>query len=98
MGLTSSRSISRAAAICGLIFVGLNIADAWLTKQLLTSGWQEANPIVNFYGPNILIKGLLALAIVALLVRFGKAKFLPVLNICMLAVVLWLSAGVLGFI
>lgn len=98
MGLASRHSIGRGAVICGLIFVGLNIADAWLTNQLLNSGWQEANPIVKFYGPNMVIKGLLALAIVALLVRFGKAKLLLVLNICMLAVVLWLSAGVLGFI
>lgn len=78
--------------ISGLLFVGLNIVDAWLTKQLLAMGGHELNPIVATYGMNMLIKGLAALAIVLLLIKFGKEKLLWVLNFCMLAVVLWNGA------
>lgn len=79
--------------INGLIFVGLNVADAWVTKQVLAIGWQEVNPIISAYGTNMVIKGFLALAIVLLLVRFGKTKLLWVLNLCMVVVVLWLGTG-----
>jgi hypothetical protein len=73
----------------GHVFVSLNIADAWLTNQLIAMGSHEGNPIVVTYGYNMLVKALLALAVVLLLVRFGKSKLLWVLNICMLAVVIW---------
>jgi len=77
------------SAVSGLLFVGLNIVDAWLTKQLLAMGGRELNPIVITYGENMLIKGLIALAVVLLLIKFGKKKLLGGLNFCMLAVVLW---------
>lgn len=84
------RKLPSVAVICSAIaFVGLNVADAWLTKQALDIGSREANPIVAPYGDNMLIKGLLALAIVVALVKFGKSKLLWVLNIGMLGVVLW---------
>lgn len=91
-----SQSISLTVSISGLLFIGLNIADAWLTGQLLALGWQEINPIVKPYGPNLVIRGLLAVAIVVALVRFGKAKLLWVLNIAMSVVVLWLGVGLLN--
>ncbi len=69
-------------------FVGLNVADAWFTRQLIGMGFREANPIVTTYASNLVIKGLLALVIVWLLVRFGKARLLLILNWCMLAIVL----------
>lgn len=78
-----------------LLFVGLSVGDAWLTNQLLTRGWQEINPIVRPYGTNMLIKGALALAVALALVRFGKTKLLRILNMFMLVLVLWLSAGLL---
>ncbi len=93
MRLPSSHSISRAAIISGLLFVALNIVDAWLTRQLLGLGWQEINPLVIHYGANIWIKGFLAIAIALALVAFGKTKLLWALNICMFAVVLWLCGG-----
>lgn len=79
-------------------FVGLNIADAWLTGQLLAItcwGWREINPVplVSLYGSNMLIKGALALVIALVLVKLGKRKMLVVLNVCMLVVVAWLSFG-----
>ncbi len=82
-------SISVTAEISVVLFVGLNIGDAWLTKQLLAIGCQEANPLVSGYGANMVIKGFLALAIVLGLGWSGKAKLLWILNICMVAVVLW---------
>lgn len=78
-----------------LLFVGLSVGDAWLTNQLLAAGWQEINPVVRPYGTNTMIKGALALAIALALVRFGKTKLLGILNIFMLALVLWLTAGLL---
>ena len=81
-----------------LIFVGLNLADAWVTKELLAHGGSEANPIVSAYGSNALIKGFLALAIVLILVRLDKAKLLKVLNIGMVTVVLWTGGWVVTYL
>lgn len=69
------------------------MGDAWLSRQLLSAGWQELNPIVRLYGENIVIKGFMALAIALVLVRFGMAKLMWILNIFMLVLVLWLSVG-----
>jgi len=84
--------------INGLVFVGLNLADAWVTQQLLAHGGGEANVIASAYGSSMLIKGFLALAIVLVLVRLGKAKLLWVLNACMVAVVLWTGGWVLTYL
>lgn len=81
-----------------LTFIGLNIADAWVTEQLLAHGGGEANAIVSAYGSNMLIKGFIALAIVVTMVRLDKAKLLKVLNICMAAVVLWTGGWVLTYL
>jgi len=72
--------LDAATIYLGLVFVGLNVTDAWLTGQLLDRGFREANPIVTAYGSNLGIKGLLALVIAGLLVRFSKAKLLLILN------------------
>jgi len=82
----------------GLLFIGLNLADAWVTKQLLAHGGGEANAIASLYGSNALIKGFLALAVVLILVRFGKANLLKVLNVCMAAVVLWTGGWALSYL
>jgi len=84
--------------INGLMFVGLNLADAWVTKQLLAHGGGEANVIASAYGSDMLIKGFLALAIVLVLVRLDKAKLLWALNVCMVAVVLWTGGWVLSYL
>lgn len=81
-----------------IAFVGLNLADAWLTKQLITAGGGEVNPLVSPYGSNLLIKGFLASAIALLLVRSGKSKLLLVLNWCMVAVVLWTGGWLLTYL
>ena len=91
-------TVNLTSGINGLVFVGLNLADAWVTKQLLAHGGSEANVLVSLYGSNMLIKGFLALAIVVVLVRLGKAKLLWVLNVCMVVVVLWTGGWVLSYL
>ena len=93
-----SQSISLSAAINSLVFVGLNLADAWLTKELVAHGGGEANPVVSLYDGNMLIKGFLAVAIVLILFRLGKAKWLEVLNVAMVAVVLWTGSWLLTYL
>ena len=90
-----SQSISLSAAINSPVFVGLNLADAWLTKELVAHGGGEANAIVSLYGSSMLIKGFLATVAVLILIRLGKAKLLKVLNLCMVAVVLWTGGWLL---
>ena len=45
--------------VSATLFIGLNLADAWVTKQLLAHGGGEANAIASAYGSNMLIKGLM---------------------------------------
>jgi len=73
----------------GLLFIGLNLADAWFTGELIALGDGEANSIVSAYANSLIIKGLLSLAAVTILVATGKAKLLGLLNVCMLLVVIW---------
>jgi len=81
-----------------LIFIVLNLVDAWVTKELIAHGGGEANAMVSLYGSNMLIKGCLALAIVFLLARFGKANLLKVLNIAMVIVVVWTGGWLLTYL
>jgi hypothetical protein len=75
-------------------FISLNLVDAWLTKQAFAFGETELNPFVRFFnfGDNLLVKGLLALAITLILWRVGKSHLLRYLNILMLTVVFWNTA------
>ena len=75
--------------INGTLFVSLNLADAQFTKTALADRATEIMPFAQFFGSNILIKGLLALAIVALLILYKKTKLFRPLNIVMVAIVVW---------
>lgn len=77
----SREPLSVAATCNGLVFVGLNLADAWLTGRLLALGGQEVLWWAAPFNSNMLVKTLLALGIVLLLVVLGKAKLLWLLNI-----------------
>lgn len=81
-----------------VLFVGLNLVDAWLTKELIAAGGGEGNPIVSAYGGNTLIKGFLSLAIALLLVGFGKARLVWMLTMCMVLVVLWTGGWLLTYV
>ncbi len=71
------------------IFIGFNIADAWLTKTVLALGAVELNPIAIYFGTSMVAKGLLATAIVLAIYLFRKEKMLWWANLIMLGVVLW---------
>lgn len=96
--MTFGKPIALTTYMSGLLFVALNLTDAWLTRQLIAHGGGEANPIVSAYGPDLAIKGLLALAIVAVLVRLGRARLLKALNIAMFLVVLWTGGWLLTYL
>jgi hypothetical protein len=91
-----TRSVSPAALMAAL-FVGLNLADAWLTTQLLARGGVESFWWSAHYNSNIFVKGFLALLVAVVLIRLGKAKLLKWLNIAMLIVVLSNGLCFLGY-
>jgi len=84
-------------AVTAAVFVCLNIADAWLTTQLLAHDGVEALWWSSHFNSNIIIKGALALLIAIVLTRLGKAKLLKWLNIAMLFVVLSNGLCFLGY-
>ena len=92
------RQIQLTEHLQGLLFIFLNVADAWLTKQLIANGGAEANPIVDGYGASLTIKALLAVIIVAILGVTGKVRYLRLLNIGMLLVVLWTGGWLLTYL
>jgi hypothetical protein len=71
-----------------IVFVCLNGVDTWLTTQLLHRGGAEAFWWSASLNSNMLVKGLLALAISLALIQLGKPRLLLWLNIGMSVVVL----------
>ena len=92
------RQVPIAEHLQGLLFIFLNIADAWLTGQLIASGGAEANPIVASYGASLAVKALLAVLIVAVIGITGKARLLRLLNGGMFLVVLWTGGWLLTYL
>ena len=74
--------------IKGLIFIGLNVADAHLTKIALSLGAVELNPVGALWS-DLVIKGLVAAAIVVGLYAWGKEKLLWFLCLGMLGICSW---------
>jgi len=72
-----------------MIFVGLSIADAYLTQLVLAVGGVELNPLAVPFGSSMLARGLLAVAIVATISLAGKRHWLHPLNVLILWVVVW---------
>lgn len=75
-----------------IIFVVLNVADAYLTKISLAAGAVELNPLMADIGSNIYFKGLIAIALVLALYYFRKENILWLLNLGLFIIVLWNSA------
>ena len=71
------------------IFVTLNIIDAYLTKTALALGAVELNPLMASTGSSMIIKGLIAIALVFILYRFAKERVLWPLNFALVGIVLW---------
>ena len=78
--------------IPAVVFVALNIADAYLTKMSLMSGAVEINPLMAGIGSSMLSKGLIGVAIAVALYLFGKEGMLWLLNLALFGIVLWNSA------
>ncbi len=93
------RNVSSTLTL-GTFFVGLNLADAFLTNAIITMGTGiEGNPVTVGYGANVITKVIIAIAVVVILALFKKLKLLKVLNWCFTVVVLWnLSIYILGVI
>jgi hypothetical protein len=75
-----------------VVFVALNIADAYLTRMSLTSGAVEINPLMAGIGSSMISKGLIGVAIAVVLYLFGKRSMLWLLNLALFGIVLWNSA------
>jgi hypothetical protein len=82
------KTAALTAYIHGLLFIGLNVLDAWLTNKLVSIGGQEMLWWLASFNSNMLVKGLLALVIVVVLVHLGKSKLLWLLNVGISIVVL----------
>ncbi len=72
-----------------ILFVGLNMADAWLTKSALNLGAIELNPVTVGWGSNVIAKGIVAIIVILALYLFYKEKLLLPLNFVLFGVVLW---------
>jgi hypothetical protein len=75
-----------------VIFVILNIADAYLTKISLAAGALEINPLMTGLGNSMIFKGIIAVALVGALYFSGKERILWLLNFALFGIVLWNSA------
>jgi len=69
------------------MLVLLNVADAWLTTQLLAHGGVEAVWWSSHFNSNMFLKGLLALLVALIFICIGRAYILKWLNIGMVFVV-----------
>ena len=72
----------------GISFILLNIIDAYLTKEALGMGAVELNPIGMFWG-NMVVKGLIAVVIVAGLYLCKEEKLLLPLSLGMVGICCW---------
>jgi len=89
--------LSRTILLC-VVFIGLNILDAWLTGIALGAGSYELNPFLGMrFGSNMLIKGLISAAIVAALVLFKRGRLLKPLSLGMSIICAWNGFAVLSW-
>lgn len=89
--------LSRSMLLC-VVFIGLNILDAWLTRVALGLGSQELNPFLGVrFGSSILVKGLIAAGIVMALVMFKRDRLLKLLSVGMVVICVWNGLAVLSW-
>lgn len=77
--------------LTAIIFVGLNITDAFLTETALELGAIEGNLslLAVSFGANILIRALFAIVVVLFLYCRGRESILWGINFIIFGVVLW---------
>ena len=72
----------------GIAFILLNVVDAYFTEEALGMGAVELNPVGMFWG-NMVVKGLVAVAIVVGLCLCKKGRLLLPLSLGMVAICFW---------
>jgi hypothetical protein len=88
-GAAAETVLKRTILLC-VVFIALNILDAWLTATALGAGSHELNPFLGArFGSSMLVKGLIAAGIVAALVLFKRDRLLKLLNFGMVLVCAW---------
>jgi hypothetical protein len=81
-----------------VVFVALNILDAWLTGVALGSGSQELNPFMGMTtGSNMLTKGLISAGMVIVLLLLKQGKLLKLLSLVMLVICVWNGVAILSW-
>ena len=85
--------------LSAILFITLNLLDAYFTKVGLAIGAAEANPLMTSIGSNITAKVLMAMSLIFILYVFEKERVLWLLNFIFFGIVLWnLSVyGMLSF-
>jgi len=78
--------------IPAVVFVALNITDAYLTRMSLMAGAIEINPLMTSVGSSMISKGLIGVAVALALYFFGKERMLWLLNTALFGILLWNSA------
>jgi len=82
-------NLRKGILLC-VVFIGLNILDAWLTGVALGLGSYELNPFLGMrFGSSILIKGLISFQIVITLVLFKRSGLLKPLSLGMFLICAW---------
>ncbi len=85
----------RLVNLLGILFIVLNILDAQLTGVALALGSSELNPIAaTGFGSSMLLKGLIASAIVTAVVLFKRGGLLKPLSLGMLLICAWNSLAI----
>lgn len=81
--------VIKAIMLC-VVFIGLNILDAWLTRVAIGFGSYEFNPFIDIrLGNSMLVKGLVSFLIVIILVWVERGGLLKPLSIGMLLICIW---------
>lgn len=95
LSLAVSEPNSRLVILLGILFIVLNILDAQLTGIALALGSSELNPIAaTGFGSSMLLKGLIASAIVIAIVLLKRGGLLKLLSLGMLLICAWNSLAI----
>jgi hypothetical protein len=85
---------SRGILLC-VVFIALNLFDAWLTEIALGLGSHELNPFLGMrLGGSMIAKGLISVGVAATLVLFKRDRLLKPLNVAMALICAWNALAV----
>ena len=98
MRISMMTDVKQAPSLPILIFVALNMADAWLTQQLLAHDGIEMFWWSASFNADILIKGILALLIAFFITRLDRPHLLKWLITGMVFVVLSNGICYMGYL